>query len=76
VLRKTVWGTYLTLLAASALPALAAAQTETSGMAAPAPAYTLQPVEVIGVTPLPGSGVDIDKIPAKRPDPRRERSAP
>jgi len=33
-------------------------------MAAPAPAYTLQPVEVIGVTPLPGSGVDIDKIPA------------
>jgi iron complex outermembrane recepter protein len=29
-----------------------------------APAITLPTVQVVGVTPLPGSGVDIDKIPA------------
>jgi iron complex outermembrane recepter protein len=39
------------------------------GLSAPAPALanssiTLPPVEVVGVTPLPGSGVDIDKVPA------------
>jgi iron complex outermembrane recepter protein len=28
------------------------------------PAITVPPVQVVGVTPLPGSGVDIDKVPA------------
>ncbi|MGH7061142.1 MAG: TonB-dependent receptor, partial [Stellaceae bacterium] len=30
----------------------------------PVPTITLPGVEVVGVTPLPGSGVDIDKVPA------------
>src|SRR5208282_2750734 len=29
-----------------------------------APAVTLPPVLVVGITPLPGSGIDIDKVPA------------
>jgi outer membrane receptor protein involved in Fe transport len=34
------------------------------GGAAEASSITLPPVEVVGVTPLPGSGIDIDKVPA------------
>ena len=30
----------------------------------PAPAVTLPSVLVVGITPLPGSGIDIDKVPA------------
>jgi iron complex outermembrane recepter protein len=40
---------------------IAAAQTAPS---APLPEATLAPVEVIGTTPLPGSGIDRDKVPA------------
>jgi iron complex outermembrane recepter protein len=53
---------WLASLAAVALtPALAAAQI--AGQAAP-PVETLPMVEVIGTTPLPGTGIDRDKVPA------------
>ena len=42
------------------LPAMAAAQTASD---APAPAITLPPVEVIAPSPLPGVGIDRDKVP-------------
>ena len=50
----------------------ALAQTATPDSSSPAPtdtssttpSVTLPPVQVVGVTPLPGSGVDIDKIPS------------
>ena len=43
------------------LPAMAAAQTASD--AAPAPAITLPAVEVIAPSPLPGAGIDRDKMP-------------
>jgi iron complex outermembrane receptor protein len=49
-------------LAIALLPAAVAAQDATSGMGAP---VTLPPVEVVGATPLLGSGVDRDKVPAE-----------
>ena len=56
------------LLMLSGLPALA--QTTSAPAAAGADdsstssSITLPTVEVVGVTPLPGSGIDIDKVPA------------
>ena len=58
------------LLMLSGLPALAQTTSPGSSSAAPAAAdpdsssIELPTVEVVGVTPLPGSGVDIDKVPA------------
>jgi iron complex outermembrane recepter protein len=53
---------------ATASPATASSATAspatTAGSASPAPSITLPPVEVVGVTPLPGSGIDIDLVPA------------
>ena len=43
------------------LPATAAAQTASD--TEPAPAITLPPVEVIAPSPLPGIGIDRDKVP-------------
>src|SRR5437016_10672679 len=43
------------------LPAMAAAQTASD--AEPAPAITLPAVEVIAPSPLPGAGIDRDKMP-------------
>jgi iron complex outermembrane recepter protein len=57
----------------SGLPQLAQATAPTAAPSAPPAApspenstssMTLPTVEVVGVTPLPGSGVDIDKVPA------------
>jgi iron complex outermembrane recepter protein len=42
----------------------AVAQTPAADESATTPTVTLPTVQVVGVTPLPGSGVDIDKIPA------------
>jgi iron complex outermembrane recepter protein len=62
-----VYGITAIRLAAAGLLLLPAsgvsAQTPASTGAA-TPSITLPTVEVVGVTPLPGSGVDIDKVPA------------
>jgi iron complex outermembrane recepter protein len=42
----------------------AVAQTPAADESSSTPTVTLPTVQVVGVTPLPGSGVDIDKIPA------------
>ena len=42
----------------------ALAQTPAPDNSSVAPTVTLPSVEVVGVTPLPGSGIDIDKVPA------------
>jgi iron complex outermembrane recepter protein len=52
-------------LAATLLCAAAAAQDFSTSPAPGAPPVTLPPVEVIGATPLLGSGVDRDKVPAE-----------
>ncbi|MGE5269065.1 MAG: TonB-dependent receptor [Thiohalocapsa sp.] len=65
------------------LPAAAAAQTaaESPNPAAP-PTLTLPTVEVVGTTPLPGIGIDRDKVPANvqtlsaPPDIARQGPAP
>ncbi len=45
--------------------AQAGAQTTPDATSSPAPPETtLPPVEVIGTSPLPGTGIDIDKVPA------------
>ncbi len=44
--------------------ASAGATTLVTGGAAAAPSLTLPTVEVVGVAPLPGSGIDISKVPA------------
>src|SRR6185437_78584 len=56
-------------LGAVLLPLTAAAQTAPAAPAQSAPAVTvpqitLPPLQVIGATPLPGTGIDIDKVPA------------
>ena len=52
-------------LAATLLSAAAAAQDVSTSPASGAPPIALPPVEVIGATPLLGSGVDRDKVPAE-----------
>ena len=52
-------------LAATLLSAAAAAQDVSTSPAPGAPPIALPPVEVIGATPLLGSGVDRDKVPAE-----------
>lgn len=55
----------LLILAGAALPPLAAAQTASPPAAAETPAtVTLPTTEVIGTSPLPGIGMDRDKVPA------------
>lgn len=47
------------------LPAPAGAQTSSAGPGPGVPpALVLPPIEVIGTTPLPGIGIDRDKVPA------------
>ena len=53
----------LAVAAAIILPAIAAAQTAPSDSSTPT-ALTLPTVEVIGTSPLPGIGIDRDKVPA------------
>jgi iron complex outermembrane recepter protein len=48
---------------ATASPSTASPATATGGASLP-PSITLPTLEVVGVTPLPGSGIDIDKVPA------------
>src|SRR5271167_2414098 len=50
-----------TAVAQTPAPDSSSAALDTSS---PAPAVTLPPVLVVGITPLPGSGIDIDKVPA------------
>jgi outer membrane receptor protein involved in Fe transport len=52
-------------LAATLLSAAAAAQDFSTSPAPGAPPFTLPPVEVVGATPLLGSGVGRDKVPAE-----------
>jgi iron complex outermembrane recepter protein len=54
------FGAMTLAMVAAAGPAWA----QTASDQAPPPALTLPSMEVIGNTPLPGSGVDIDKVPA------------
>ena len=42
----------------------ALAQTPAPDGSSTTPTVTLPTVQVVGVTPLPGSGIDIDKVPA------------
>jgi iron complex outermembrane receptor protein len=58
-----IWPISLGLL--TLLPALAAAQTAPDGATPETlPRASLPTVEVIGATPLPGTGIDRDKVPA------------
>src|SRR5271170_8498976 len=60
---RRIWLTSMSLLALT--PAIGAAQTAPPNSAAQAPPReTLPTVEVIGATPLPGTGIDRDKVPA------------
>src|ERR1700733_11771153 len=60
---RRIWLTSMSLLALT--PAIGAAQTAPPGSAAETPPReTLPTVEVIGATPLPGTGIDRDKVPA------------
>src|SRR5271157_5514813 len=52
-------------LSLAVLCAAAAAQDNSPDAASAEPALTLPPVEVVGATPLLGSGVDRDKVPAE-----------
>jgi iron complex outermembrane recepter protein len=52
-------------LAMALLPATAAAQNAATPEETGTPAVTLPTVEVVGATPLLGSGVDRDKVPAE-----------
>jgi iron complex outermembrane recepter protein len=63
IYRVWLWALSAALLAS--LGGMAAAQQTPSGAAAaPDLSLALPPVEVVGVAPLPGSGIDIDKVPA------------
>src|SRR6266513_835585 len=55
-------GRVATLAAAMLLPGAVAAQTAATG--SDAASATLPTVEVIGVSPLPGLGIDRDKVPS------------
>ena len=46
------------------LPGAAAAQTTTGGPGSIVPSVTLPTIEVIGTSPLPGLGIDRDKVPS------------
>jgi iron complex outermembrane receptor protein len=59
------WISPAAALAATLLSAAAAAQDVSTSPASGAPPIALPPVEVIGATPLLGSGVDRDKVPAE-----------
>jgi iron complex outermembrane recepter protein len=52
------------IAALALLPEAGLAQTATGGDDAAVPETTLAPVEVIGTSPLPGVGIDRDKVPA------------
>ncbi len=57
-------GRVVTLAAAVLLPTAAAAQISPAGPdAAAPPMVTLPPVEVVATAPLPGAGIDRDKVP-------------
>jgi len=52
------------VVALALLSATALAQTPTEGGSPAGEAVTLPPIEVVGTTPLPGTGIDVDKVPS------------
>ena len=57
-------GRTLALAVVVLLPGAVAAQTTSAGPDSAAPTVTLPTVEVIGTSPLPGLGIDRDKVPS------------